>query len=288
MTSLFQLETSLPRFLKPHHSSSLGTQTWERQNSVLAFALAHARILATRRCLLIDAASFAGTEISRQHSDNVRVCISSIRDIIDRVHPMMGSGRLLPSFWLTIYTTMCAISTLFVYKIQRRTSKKSAATRSSSLPHLDDDLELASRFQKAEQIQEHLSKIAPPGSQAKRHHILLSKLRQRANRSSSPSGGKPQPAQQSQRSLDTSQPSQQEVIGPTLDMTLEQDQVAQPHYSNIGELPALMDNTSEGFTPEMLFDFEFPDALSWQWLDQLGSTPLLQDVDGKGLSGWRV
>jgi hypothetical protein len=288
---LDQWEHNLPAFLKPRASASLGTQTWERQNSVLGLALAHARILATRRCLLVDVSASppanasgdgSGSSSSR-HAECVRVCVNSIRSIIDRVHPMIQHGRLLWGFWMTQYIAMCAISTLFVYKIQRR---RGGVSQQDSQSIKDQDQDLAPHFQKAEEVQEYLSRIALQGSQAKRHHNLLRSLRQRANNET----------HRTRRVTDEPQRLQLRQAG---DPTISND----PAYSEPNailsssaaaaaaaagtdssaqppRMPPLTEMFSEDtsastsiFTPSNLpFDFAFPDAESWQYLDsyQLG------------------
>ena len=275
VTALSQLEDSLPPFLKPRPRSGLGTQTWERQNSVLGLALAHSRILATRRCLLVDTSILpSASEISRHHSDNVRVCLSSICSVIDQVHPMVSHGRLLWGFWLTQYIAMCAISTLFVYKIQRRRG-------SVSISQLQDDPDLASRFQNAEDIQEYLSRIAPAGSQAKRHHILLSKLRQRANKSNNSGPTELQEQQKGHTPVADASIAHRHVPQSPLRL-LQGGEGREIGYSNLDQLP-LLSSGEDSFTPSMMFDFTFPDASCWQYLDQLGTVPLQLDGDGGGM-----
>ena len=275
VTALLQLEDSLPPFLKPRPRSGLGTQTWERQNSVLGLALAHSKILATRRCLLVDTSEFPpGSDTSRHHSDNVHVCLTSICNVIDQVYPMVTGGRLLWGFWLTQYIAMCAISTLFVYKIQ--CWRGSVATAETELlPHLQDGPDLATKFQHAEQIQEYLSRIAPVGSQAKRHHSLLSKLRQRANK---PNNYGPRERQEHQngRAPEADAPLAHRQLPQSPLSLLQGGHAHDIGYSNKDQLP-LLSSSEDGFTPSMMFDFAFPDASSWQFLDQLGSVPLQQD-----------
>ncbi len=275
VNTLSQWEASLPPFLKPRPSSGLGTQTWERQNSVLGLALAHARILATRRCLLIAASTFSpGSEACAHHSNNVRVCLTSICDVIDRVLPMVTHGRLLWGFWLTQYIAMCAISTLFVYKIQRRRGSIST-TQGEMLSYVQDDPILVSSFQKAEEIQDYLSRIAPEGSQAKRHHNLLSRLRQRATKSH-------HHVQQIGRlQTVTASKTQQQAPQSPLDRS-RGGQFYDVSCSISDQLP-LLSASEDAFTPSMMFDSAFPDASSWQYLDQLGSIPLQLDVDAGGV-----
>ena len=288
VAALAQWEFSLPPFLKPRPTSSLGTQTWERQNSVLGLALAHSRILATRRCLPVDASGFSpGSNTARQHSDNMRICLSSICEIIDRVYPMITHGKLLWGFWLTQYIAMCAISTLFVYKIQKRRGSVSTSA-TTALKHPQDDQDLTNRFQKAEEVQEYLSKIAPAGSQAKRHHNLLTRLRQRANKSVN-SAGRDRHWQQNQKPQGTDADyAEQQAPQSPLDMMQQQSQGYEMGYSTSEQLPPL--SASEGsFTPGMMFDFAFPDASSWQYLDQLGSVPLQLDYAGDGgVATWSI
>jgi hypothetical protein len=286
LQELYQWELDLPPFLRPRPTASLGIQTWERQNSVLGLALAHSRILATRRSLLIDAATLQAScsvDTLRQHEDNVKACISSIRDIIDRVHPMMNHGRLLWGFWLTQYIAMCAISTLFVYKIQRRRGSMSVSAISNGISGADqpDDPDLKSHFQKAEEVQQYLGKMAPAGSQAKRHHKLLSRLRQRANKGSMVTTSNPQKKNVENGITQSDPQSPLDMIrNQAVDLNLSEITNGTDHFPPLSA-------SDEGFTPGLLFDFAFPDASSWQYLDQLGSVPLQFDIN-EGVGTWHL
>lgn len=247
-SALDDLEQELPAFLKPRPSASLGAQTWDRQNSVLGLGFAHARIIATRRTLLVDGSSdWTDQQVRYRHQTCMRVCLDAISSILHRVHPMIQHNPLLRGFWMTQYVALCAISTLFVYKIQRDRGRV-------SLPAGNTDL--SEFLWKADEVQEHLAKIAPPGSQAQRHHELLSRLKQRAQRDAGSLAAPHNECGYSDQPLPRYRPlSGSESI----------HQQAQFESSEmIG---------GDDVTPVNMFNDAIPDAASWQYLDQLVLEP---------------
>ncbi|ETN39030.1 uncharacterized protein HMPREF1541_07072 [Cyphellophora europaea CBS 101466] len=246
VAALDGLEQELPTFLKPRLTAAIGVQTWDRQNSVLSLGFAHARIIATRRSLLVDTFKISSdTEMHQRHESCMRDCLDAIINVLDHVFSMLQHGRLLSTFWLTQYIALCAISTLFVYQIQQNQGK---------VPVLAQSRDLTQYLSKAQEIQEHLAKIVPQGSQAQRHHYLLSKLRQRASRSASssvtPVEGRAQQSSRVQEEEERYPPSPQPQTQPPVDMPGGND-----------------------FTAVNMFDHDIPDAASWLYLDQLGMQP---------------
>jgi hypothetical protein len=159
----------------------------------------------------------------------------------------------------------------------------SVSTISNGLSGADQpyDPDLKLHFQRAEEVQEYLGKIAPAGSQAKRHHKLLSRLRQRANKGSVVNTLNPQ-KKNMENGIAQSDPQS------PLDMIRTQavDFNLSDTTNGTDQLPPLS-ASDEGFTPGFLFDFAFPDASSWQYLDQLGSVPLQFDIN-EGVGTWHM
>ena len=241
---LNELERELPPYLQPRAAASLGTQTWDRQNSVLGLAIAHARILATRRSILLDITSTSlSPEDHEKYQTCLRTCLEAICAMIDRVHPMMLKQRLLWGFWLTLYSTTCAISTLLVYKMQQ----------SRTITPDDLEFDMNEYYQKAEEVQVHLAGIAPEASQAKRHHQLLGRLKQRANRAQSRTASRPRPG----TNVDVEFPCATRADDETSN-DVDHTMVAPSAISN------------DQLTPNE-FDFAFMDDTPWQFLDQLNS-----------------
>jgi hypothetical protein len=242
-TALNELEEQLPAFLQSRFEASLGTQTWERQNSVLGLAIAHARIIATRRTILLDSSSKESVDVTipARHENCVHVCLSAICTMLDHVYPMMQHGKLRRGFWLTQYVTMCAISTLFVYKLQRN--------RGRMLYGQNMDLELY--FGRANDVQEHMAFIAAAGSTAKRHHALFARLKQQTRENSQTTSAR-------RRAPDAQQASPQQSVSFT----------EVPDTGNADEF-YVSSSLPEQFTPGSMFDTAFTDASSWQYLDQM-------------------
>jgi hypothetical protein len=270
---LQDVENALPHFLKPREPTLVGSSMWERQNTVLKLALAHARVLATRRCILTDDSgrtSSLNDQLKEQRSRTIQICMDSITTIVDVAHELMQRDRLYEAFWFTQYIALCAISTLFMYKIQcsrsrLRVNEQESVSRTSV------------HFRKAEDVQQYLARIAQPGSLAQRHHDLLNHLRNRANNKNKPRQSRPVLA-----TVTTPDAPPQGVIEPAEDGRLGQVYHIQNMLENgwnpsaLNEVPmgqsssASLDAT--GFTPSSSADFNlFEDATPWQYLDQLGA-----------------
>lgn len=260
VAALDQLQSELPNFLKPRSSAVCGTQTWQRQNSVLSLALAHARIIATRRTLLISTGptGWLDNVAADRHQSCMRVCLDAVCSILDQVHQMMQHGRLLWGFWLTQYKAICAISTFLVFKIRTRHGRISSPL----------SLDVAAYTTKAEQVQDYLAKIAPPGSQAKRHHSLLLRLKQRASQDST--------GRERQNATTTEQDSSDSHQG-VLQQPMAQRTQSLHSYDGLQQiLPGPNMLSDDGMTP-LVADSPFAGALTWQYLDQWG--PMQPDID---------
>ena len=278
------IEDELPPFLRPREKILTGTSTWERQNTVLKLALAHARILATRRCILVDKERLSRTDeqLKDMRAACVRKCLWSTCTIIDLAYEMMQQNGLYQAFWYTQYISLCAISTLFMHRIQQ--------VRSRFMKDLDGLGNIEEHFNKAEEVQQYLAQIAPAGSQAQRHHDLLNHLRNRANNKRPSDRGKlvqqqqqqPPPVQLSDSNnlhhtvanptptSDTNAPELSQEAPPPVARVqpwgLTEDMLMQTNHAADPGLPPTI------FTPLSSIDFNFPQGpMSWQYLDQLGA-----------------
>jgi hypothetical protein len=165
----------LPDFLKPRDKTLAGHRTFERQNTVLKLACAHLRILATRRCLLADFSRLGrrmSSALDERALKPIQECATAISTILNATHDLVQRGALYQSFWFTQYIALVAISTLYVYVIQRSRANVSL----DAFPDAD------AMFDKARLCQDHLAALAPEGTQARRHCHLLGRLRERAEK----------------------------------------------------------------------------------------------------------
>lgn len=171
---LAEWQNDLPDFLKPREKTLTGQRTFERQNTILKLALAHVRILATRRCLLMDFGE--GTSLFSQSDPrakrSLRECIAAIITILDTVEALIAQGQCYGSFWSTQYIALVGISTLYVLLIQ---GVRHGGT--GTMLNVDEC------SAKARRCHDHLSTLPPPGSQAARHHALLAHLRSKVEKS---------------------------------------------------------------------------------------------------------
>ncbi|KAH8647663.1 fungal-specific transcription factor domain-containing protein [Xylariales sp. PMI_506] len=277
LSLLQEVENSLPPFLKPRDAIMVGSSIWERQNTVLKLALAHARVLATRRCILTDdagytAAATTDNELKDRRSAFIQICIHSIITIIDVTYELMQKNRLYGAFWYTQYISLCAISTLFMYKIQ--------CSRSPFLAQVSRSLTRTNAtFEKAEEVQQYLARIAQPGSQAQRHHDLLRHLRNRANNRRTQAQTRPSALPRVQ----VDQITRPERIGSAADGMNAQAQHVQEAVgsswdgSTMTAMPFGQEDGSDAhlqteFTPTSSTDFNlYQDSMPWQYLDQLGT-----------------
>ncbi|OCT51789.1 hypothetical protein CLCR_08038 [Cladophialophora carrionii] len=179
LESVTQWRDRLPDFLKPRDKTLAGQRTFERQNTVLKLAYAHLRILVTRRCLLADFSrlghstpSPAPSSLDDRALEPVQECVAAITTILNATHDLVQRNALYQAFWFTQYIALVAISTLYVYVIQSSRARLPAGI----FPGLD------AIFDKALLCQDYLAKLAPEGSQARRHCHLLSRLRLRAEK----------------------------------------------------------------------------------------------------------
>ncbi|ETI22253.1 hypothetical protein G647_06326 [Cladophialophora carrionii CBS 160.54] len=179
LDSVTQWRDRLPDFLKPRDKTLAGHRTFERQNTVLKLAYAHLRILVTRRCLLADFSRLGHSTPSPAMSilddralKPLQECVAAITTILNATHDLIQRNALYQAFWFTQYIALVAISTLYVYVIQ----SSRASLPAGIFPGVD------AIFDKARLCQDYLAKLAPEGSQARRHCNLLSRLRRRAEK----------------------------------------------------------------------------------------------------------
>ncbi|KPI34691.1 putative 12-oxophytodienoate 4 [Cyphellophora attinorum] len=246
--ALDDLQRELPAYLQPRLAASIGVLPHERQNTVLSLAFSHAYILATRRTILLKTTGESyQAEDRERHQRSIRTCVSAICSMVDRVHHMIEHKRLLWGFWLTQYVMTAAISTFLVFKLEH--ARQNVSYEASSV-------DLREYYAKADEIQKYLSLIAPEGSQARRHHQLLERLKQRANRA--------------HLKARTSRHGEETTKGAIRATSLNADTTLSPRLDIYDEYAPASNANADQLTPNM-FDYAFLDASSWQFLDQLGS-----------------
>lgn len=189
-------EETLPSFLKPKAKTLTGLRGFERQNTILKLALAHVRILATRRCLLMDFRHQKQRFNPIQEdagSGTIKYCLSAIMMTLDTVEALMDVGQCYGSFWSTQYIAVVAISTFYVFMIQ--------GMRKTLPAQLESYLDIDETLSRTKRCHEHLATLPPPGSQAERHQILLGHLRAKVDKSLKKMRGAVEPAAE-QRELE--------------------------------------------------------------------------------------
>lgn len=179
LDALAKWQDALPEFLKPKEKTLTGQRTFERQNTILKLALAHVRILATRRCLLLvfedNKCIFSQSDVRARRS--LRECIAAIVTILDTVEALIMHGQCYHAFWTSQYIALVGISTFYVLLIQglRHLTVGDAG--------IETIMELKKYTTRVQECHNHLATLPPPGSQAERHQKLLSHLRSKAERS---------------------------------------------------------------------------------------------------------
>lgn len=168
LDALGKWQEGLPSFLQARSKTFTGQQTFARQNTILKLAWAHVRILATRRCLLMDFSPPSQAQDTRAKRC-IQECLNAIVMVLDTVEALIEHGQCYRSFWSTQYIALVAISTLYVLVIQG--------------VRIDSFMGVASCVEKAQRCHDHLATLPPAGSQAARHNELLSHLRTKAERS---------------------------------------------------------------------------------------------------------
>lgn len=174
---------ALPDFLKPRDKTLAGQRNFERQNTVLKLAYAHLRILITRRCLLADFSRLGRSAPSPKDNralQPIQDCMGAVCTILNAILDLNDKGTLYQGFWFTPYIAVVAISTLYVFIIQN--------SRAGLPEGLFVDVDVY--FDKAKLCQSILSALSPEGSQARRHHRLLDRLRDRAEKDAARAGGR--------------------------------------------------------------------------------------------------
>jgi hypothetical protein len=168
---------SLPAFLEPDKvDPSMLIPIFERQSTVLRLAYLHALILTNRPSLL---GSFA--DLSRPQTlppgrleGSLKECIDAAIAVVDIVNGFIEQGRMCRSFWFTHYISFCAISTLYVYTIQRNQTPISTNLKETGIQKPDDSLSL---FEAAERCQRSIYGTTAPSSPFRRYTIILDELK---------------------------------------------------------------------------------------------------------------
>ncbi|KAI1627955.1 hypothetical protein EDD37DRAFT_560252, partial [Exophiala viscosa] len=271
LKALNRWRDSLPEFLKPRDKTLAGQRTFERQNTVLKFAHAHLRILITRRCLLADFNRLGRSAPSIKDDralKPIQECMTAVCTILNAVLDVREKGSLYQSFWFTPYVALVAISTLYVFIIQ------------DSRSILPQGLfpEIATYFEKAKFCQKILAALSPEGSQAHRHHRLLDRLRDRAEKDAAHAGQGEEP----DSGLGPPQPSHMTHI-PATNPRLPLGQTGYP-ATQVGTSSLVVDRRGGPHNSEATFDnntgpvnmmigqfapseddYMFHNLLSWGW-----------------------
>jgi len=107
----------------------------------------------------------------------------------------MTRDSLFQAFWFTQYISLVAISTLYVYRIQRNNRHALLYSGNAAKVGLDKVFsDLDEYFNKAKQCQSYLAEIVPAESSSRRHHKLLDSLKAKAEKESTSSARRPKPA----------------------------------------------------------------------------------------------
>ncbi|KAI9730861.1 MAG: hypothetical protein M1834_005579 [Cirrosporium novae-zelandiae] len=160
---LDEWKTSLPPFLDPSRvDPALLLPIFQRQSTMLSFALSHARILVHRPFLLRE---------DRQHgqspSDLViqrfrRECVDAASTVVDMVDTLMERKQVTRAFWFTQYVTFSAVVVLYVYSIQYCSQ---------------DGVQRMRYFDAANKCANHLKSLATKHSLAQRYVVVIEALR---------------------------------------------------------------------------------------------------------------
>lgn len=299
LNALAEWEDALPGFLKPRQRTMTGQRTFERQNTILKLGVTHVRILATRRCLLMDfghadANPFSSAQDARAKR-SIRECISAIIMILDTTDTLIDHGQCYGSFWSTQYIALVAISTLYVLLLQ--------GSRRALPGDMESFLNVEETFEKARRCHDHLATLPPPGTQAERHHVLLAHLRSKAEKSLArrrnprSSVSAQQPPQVSMPSRTNSYVQERHYAMPTQNSeshTFDPAPLAQPTPTN-EQFPASLDSElvdtgqdamndmsmfSSMLTPNSGSDTSFQYMLDFGWesLDTIGANMRGQDM----------
>lgn len=275
LDSILDWKEKLPDFLKPREKTLAGKRTFERQNTVLKFAYSHMKILVTRRSLLSDFSSLGGSipaikdERALRH---IQQCADAISTIISTTYDMIQRGVLYQGFWFTPYVALVALSTLYVFIIQKSRSPLPGTV----FPQVESLLE------KARQCQDFLTALSPKGSQQRRHHELLDRLRLRAEKDASRAKQAAQKPSSTQVGVVTSsQHRAPPFSGPANGLGVDNDTLDEAMGIIVPHTPSNRENNdlltedagaiTSQFTPSE-DDFVFQNLLKWDWehLDTVG------------------
>ena len=113
---------SLPPFLEPDKvDPTMLIPIFQRQSTVLRLAYLNALILVNRPSLLSNFADLNRSQNppSGKLEPSLKECIDAASAVVETVNGFIEQSRMRKPFWFTHYISFCAISTLYVYAIQR-------------------------------------------------------------------------------------------------------------------------------------------------------------------------
>ncbi|RDW62390.1 hypothetical protein BP6252_11823 [Coleophoma cylindrospora] len=167
---------ALPAFLEPDKvDPSILIPIFQRQSTVLRLAYAHAMILANRQALLTNFADLN----RRPDLPNERVeerltdCIDAAFLVVDTVNGFIERAQMFKAFWFTHYISFCAITTIYVYTMQR-----SVPEHHNELIPAGEPGSLHVRcFEAAERCQRSIAATTARTSPFRRYNIILDELK---------------------------------------------------------------------------------------------------------------
>ncbi|KAF2850382.1 hypothetical protein T440DRAFT_111802 [Plenodomus tracheiphilus IPT5] len=157
--------------------SHLLIPVYQRQRSVLNLAYYHAILLIHRPFLLRDFASLThmptnpawGNSAGIDTSVNVTTCLEAAMNIVRVVDDVFSSSNLFRSFWFTQYYAFCAVTVLYIYRIQQ---------------HLITPGKCEGYFAAGQKCQRQLESVSGTDCLAQRYCLVLEELRVEASRTS--------------------------------------------------------------------------------------------------------
>ncbi|TKA82449.1 hypothetical protein B0A49_00048 [Cryomyces minteri] len=162
----------LPPILGAVRASSL-IPIFQRQNTVLRLAYAHAIILANRPFLLSNFADLARRPGSKHQKfrENIQECVKAAKMVVKVVNQIAEDGMLFQVFWFTQYISFCAVAVLYIYTIQQHQSEAIAMTPSTVEGDGEDCFDLAQRCQRS------IAGATRQNSPSRRCSLILEELR---------------------------------------------------------------------------------------------------------------
>ncbi|EMC97613.1 hypothetical protein BAUCODRAFT_46940, partial [Baudoinia panamericana UAMH 10762] len=160
--------SQLPVFLSGAiHSSSL-IPVLRRQSTVLRMACAHAVMLVARPLIL------QGGNSSAEAQTLIDVCLAAAKDVFDMVLDVVSEHQVVPvPFWNTQYVAFIALSTVYVWIMQRKHAR---------LDGLTSQFDEIALFALAETVQRHIADATAFHSPGLRYSIMLEELQQQTRR----------------------------------------------------------------------------------------------------------